>query len=239
MWPQAQPETASFAPPSGRGIQAIPAGTPLACWLPIRPGLTPHGLRHSHKTWMAEDGIPEILAEQRLGHEVPGMRGLYAHASDRMRDDLKAALQARWDDSLRARAAIHPHSPVPLLDDYLAPLRERAHRKTKPLIPRVTQQEPPAPGGREKMISQIPPNRPESPTRRTRAGRPQRASDLVKQENQRVELRGFEPLTPSMRTRCATGLRYSPWDGCQRSKDRGMFALQSPTARFAASEYWS
>ncbi len=25
-----------------------------------------------------------------------------------------------------------------------------------------------------------------------------------------VELRGFEPLTPSMRTRCATGLRYSP-----------------------------
>lgn len=26
-----------------------------------------------------------------------------------------------------------------------------------------------------------------------------------------VELRGFEPLTPSMRTRCATGLRHSPW----------------------------
>ena len=25
-----------------------------------------------------------------------------------------------------------------------------------------------------------------------------------------VELRGFEPLTPSMRTRCATGLRYRP-----------------------------
>jgi hypothetical protein len=25
-----------------------------------------------------------------------------------------------------------------------------------------------------------------------------------------VELRGFEPLAPSMRTRCATGLRYSP-----------------------------
>ena len=27
-----------------------------------------------------------------------------------------------------------------------------------------------------------------------------------------VELRGFEPLTPSMRTRCATGLRYSPME---------------------------
>ena len=54
---------------------------PLACWLPVKDGLTPHGLRHSHKTWMAEDGIPEILAEQRLGHDVPGMRGLYAHVS--------------------------------------------------------------------------------------------------------------------------------------------------------------
>src|SRR3954466_3767025 len=27
-----------------------------------------------------------------------------------------------------------------------------------------------------------------------------------------VELRGVEPLTPSMRTRCATGLRHSPFD---------------------------
>ena len=33
-----------------------------------------------------------------------------------------------------------------------------------------------------------------------------------------VELRGFEPLTPSMRTRCATGLRYSPENLSQRSK---------------------
>ena len=63
---------------------------------PGQADLTPHGLRPSHKTWMTEDGLPEILAEQRLGHEVPGMRGLYAHASDRMRDDLKDALQARW-----------------------------------------------------------------------------------------------------------------------------------------------
>ena len=37
-----------------------------------------------------------------------------------------------------------------------------------------------------------------------------------------VELRGFEPLTPSMRTRCATGLRYSPWNACQPSKDSGL-----------------
>jgi hypothetical protein len=71
----------------------------------------------------SEDGIPEILAEQRLGHQIPGMRGLYAHASQSMRDKLTAALQARWEESLRERAAIDPHSPVPLLDTLLAPFR--------------------------------------------------------------------------------------------------------------------
>jgi len=82
----------------------------VACWLPVRAGLTPHGLRHSHQTWMAEDGIPEILAEQRLGHQVPAMRGLYAHASPQMHVELTEALQIRRQQSLRDRAAIDPHS---------------------------------------------------------------------------------------------------------------------------------
>jgi hypothetical protein len=30
---------------------------------------------------------------------------------------------ARWEESLRQRAGIHPHSPVPLLDSLLAPFR--------------------------------------------------------------------------------------------------------------------
>ena len=72
---------------------------------------------------MIEDGIPEILAEQRLGHQVPGMRGLYAHASQQMGEKLTAALQTRWEESLQQRAAIDPHSPVPLLDNLLAPFR--------------------------------------------------------------------------------------------------------------------
>jgi hypothetical protein len=36
-----------------------------------------------------------------------------------MRDDLKQALQTRWEDSLRDRGAIAPHSPLPLLDELL------------------------------------------------------------------------------------------------------------------------
>jgi len=148
--PGADGPAADYAPPRGRGIQAIPDDVPLACWLPIKLGLTPHGLRHSHKTWMAEDGIPEILAEQRLGHQVPGMRGLYAHASERMRDDLKAALQARWEESLRARAAIAPRSPVPLLDQLLAPHREATRQSAQPTAPRAIQRQPPAPADRRR-----------------------------------------------------------------------------------------
>jgi len=144
-----------------------PAGdAPLACWLPIKARLTPHGLRHSHKTSMAEECIPEILAEQRLGHQVPGMRGLYAHASERMRAELTAALQARWEDSLRQRAALGPHSPVPLLNDLLAPFRDRAAATALPAgrpgprrRPAREQREQ-----REQMISQISPSTTKPPS---------------------------------------------------------------------------
>jgi len=127
--------------------------------------------------------------------------GLYAHASDRMRGDLRAALQARWEDSLRARAVIDPHSPVPLLDDLLAPFRNRKQESAEPPTPEATRQHRAIPGDREKMISQFPPRTAADPTHRSRVGSVQRASDLPGYQISRVELRGFEPLTPSMRTR--------------------------------------
>jgi hypothetical protein len=55
-----------------------------------------------------------------------------------MRDELAADLQVRWEKSLRERAAINPHSAVPLLDTLMTPFR------TEP--------------AREDTISQIPPN---------------------------------------------------------------------------------
>ena len=109
---------------------------------------------------MTEDGISEILAEQRLGHQVPGMRGWYAHVSQRMRDELLAALQARWEESLRQRVAIDPRSPVPLLDNLLAPLRADVPPATvHPLHGR--RGEP----GRDEAISQISPNMTKAPIR--------------------------------------------------------------------------
>jgi integrase len=108
------------------GSGGIPAGDPaLAAWLPVKRALTPHGLRHSKKTWMIEDGIPEILAELSLGHEVPGMRGLYSHVSEQMRQELKEKLQARWERSLKARFELDFYSPVRTLDELLTPLRTK------------------------------------------------------------------------------------------------------------------
>jgi hypothetical protein len=133
-------------------------GPPLATWLPIKPGLTPHGYRHSQKTWMIEDGIPEILAEQRLGHQVPGMRGWYAHVSQQMRDELLVALHVRWGESLRQRAAIDPHSPLPLLDGLLAPYRDNAAPAT---VHPIHNRRATADTG--EMISQISPNTRKAP----------------------------------------------------------------------------
>lgn len=69
------------------------------------------------------------------------------------------------------------------------------------------------------------------------------ASDLQKRPLTWVEMRGFEPLTPSMRTKCATGLRYIPKDSIRLANFHGSSRHpsppQSPTARRGGSAYWS
>lgn len=111
----------------------------LASWTPINKGLTPHGKRHGLKVWMDEDQIPDVLKSERLGHDEPGMRGVYGHVSPAMREELTAALQARWEQSLRQRAALSPMSAVPLLNRLLAgvepasgPARSRLRAKIEP-----------------------------------------------------------------------------------------------------------
>src|SRR6266571_4437009 len=87
-----------------------PAGDlTLASWLPVLPGLTPHGLRHGHQTWMDEDRIADVLKSERMGHEVAAMP-----------TELTAALQERWATSLRERARLAPRSIVPVLNALLA-----------------------------------------------------------------------------------------------------------------------
>jgi len=95
----------------GSGRQAA-EDLAVASWLPVLRGLTPHGLRHGLQTWMDEDGIPEVLKTERMGHEMPGMHGVYGHVSPAMRADLKAALQERRGFATRAGPAQPPlHRP--------------------------------------------------------------------------------------------------------------------------------
>jgi hypothetical protein len=94
----------------------------LASWTPILADLTPHGLRHGYQTWMDEADTSYVLQSQQMGHEVPGMRGVYSHVTPRMFNDLRAALQTRWVASLRERAGLSPRSSVRLLDAAIAPL---------------------------------------------------------------------------------------------------------------------
>jgi len=61
------------------------------------------------------------------------MRGLYAHASQQMREKLAAALQARWEESLRQRAAIDPQAGLfrwlRSQESYLAPASENGRSR--------------------------------------------------------------------------------------------------------------
>lgn len=76
------------------------AGRAEANWTPIARGLTPHGLRHSHKTLMAELRTPEVLGHERLGHELEGIGGRYSHVTQTMRtevcDQLPSGGSRRW-----------------------------------------------------------------------------------------------------------------------------------------------
>ncbi|MEV0811072.1 tyrosine-type recombinase/integrase, partial [Micromonospora sp. NPDC050200] len=72
---------------AGNAKQGIP---------PILPGMHFHDLRHTHKTWLIEDGIPEI-AQARLGHRLAGVRGIYSHVTEPMITNLVDALQRRWE----------------------------------------------------------------------------------------------------------------------------------------------
>ena len=57
-----------------------------------------------------------MLQTERMGHELPGMHGVYGHVSPIMRANLKTALQERWEAALRERALLSPRSIVPALD---------------------------------------------------------------------------------------------------------------------------
>lgn len=98
--------------PAADGNQTVPR--PRVPLSPVRPGLTFHGLRHSHKTWLIADGVPEIAQAKRLGHHLHDrVIETYSHVAREVEQRLLDGLEARWH---AAQAFLHPQAiatPVP------------------------------------------------------------------------------------------------------------------------------
>ncbi|WP_157984843.1 site-specific integrase [Lentzea terrae] len=125
--------------------------------VPIRPGLTFHGLLHSHKTWLIADGAPEIAQARRLGHHLPNrVTDVYSHVAPEVELRLLNDLQRRWHEGRpecpsapeRAGARRTPcfgsacvvSNPLPL-----TPLVGGARRSPRPATSTTIQPENPAP----------------------------------------------------------------------------------------------
>ncbi|GAA0386148.1 hypothetical protein GCM10010357_03690 [Streptomyces luteireticuli] len=77
-------------PARGRGA----SGRAEACWVPIAKGITPHGLRHTHRTWMEDRELlntEKALIDERMGHIEGSVSARYAHVTPAMRQRLCAA----------------------------------------------------------------------------------------------------------------------------------------------------
>jgi len=95
----------SYWPPISRGAEgrepkrgsryprrpAIPA-------VPDFAGKRLYLLRHGAKSWLDEDGHARFAVESRMGHEVPGVEGVYSSVTVPMERAIMKALQKRWED---------------------------------------------------------------------------------------------------------------------------------------------
>ncbi|MGW4110056.1 LacI family DNA-binding transcriptional regulator [Actinosynnema sp. NPDC004786] len=65
-----------------------------ACRVPVAPGLTPHGRRHSHRTLMVEPGTPAVLRDTGWATRTARSRGRYSHVTADMQPRLLDGLTA-------------------------------------------------------------------------------------------------------------------------------------------------
>src|SRR5450756_1777222 len=88
------------------------------CWMPVAAGLTPHGLRHSYRTWMEENRVHPVLAEAQMRHELAGI-DVYRHVTEGMREELRGVAGEAWASAIGRRLEMAPGSPVRVLDRLL------------------------------------------------------------------------------------------------------------------------
>ncbi|MFC5723559.1 LacI family DNA-binding transcriptional regulator [Streptomyces gamaensis] len=124
-YPKKAPQEARPVPLLGEPWPGVPvrgrnaSGRADACWVPVAKGLTPHGLRHTHRTIMEELGTEKVLMDERMGHIDGSVSARYAHVTPAMRRRLMLGLTELWEAALDARLAMCPRSPVRVLDELL------------------------------------------------------------------------------------------------------------------------
>ncbi|MBZ6229922.1 LacI family DNA-binding transcriptional regulator [Streptomyces olivaceus] len=124
-YPKKAPQNARPVPILGEPWPGVPArgrgasARADACWLPIAKGLTPHGLRHTHRTMMDDLGTEKVLMDERMGHIDGSVSARYAHVTPGMRRRLMAGLTEQWEVALDIRRAMRPSSPVRVLNELL------------------------------------------------------------------------------------------------------------------------
>jgi integrase len=70
---------------------------------PVQPGLTFHGFRHSHKTWLIADDLPEIAQARRLGRHLDNrVVETYSHVAPEVEHRLLHHLELRWHAAVAA-----------------------------------------------------------------------------------------------------------------------------------------
>ena len=82
---------------------------------------------------------PVRTASERMGHEVPGMRGVYSHITPGMRAELKARLQ-EFVATVAGLTSLAPTSRVAVLDELLGPQREPTFKIRSQIAPRIGHQ---------------------------------------------------------------------------------------------------
>ncbi|MDJ0342641.1 LacI family DNA-binding transcriptional regulator [Streptomyces sp. H10-C2] len=124
-YPKKAPQEARPVPLVGEPWPGIPvrgrnaSARADACWVPIAKGLTPHGLRHSHRTHMEDIGTEKVLMDERMGHIDGSVSARYAHVTAGMRKRLLLGLTEQWEEALDTRLEMSPRSPVRVLDALL------------------------------------------------------------------------------------------------------------------------
>ena len=69
------------------------------------------------------------------------MRGVYGHVSPAMREEIKEALQTRWEESLRQRSRLATGSAVPLPGQLLLGIRPAGNPARSHMAPRIGHRE--------------------------------------------------------------------------------------------------